>query len=271
MLSSVEEQVVFSGDPLPAELGETFVAGVLGGMGPASSAEFCRRLVRATSAQCDQDHMKVVMWSDPCIPDRSAHLTGVGPSPVPALLDGLRKLSVLGASVVTIVCNTAHAYLPTLRQHATLPILDMVGSTARRCYDIYGPGARIGLLGTTGTLATGVYDEALGNLGLTAVHPLASAQENVMTAITLVKSGDSSGRARDLLNNEASNLAARNVTAIIFACTEVGVAFGDQLPPVDALDPMDVTAQILIGMRSCYRAGSPVLTNRRADFERMEG
>jgi aspartate/glutamate racemase len=46
--------------------------GVLGGMGPAATLDFLAELVRLTTVQRDQDHVPVVVLSDPRISDRVA-------------------------------------------------------------------------------------------------------------------------------------------------------------------------------------------------------
>ena len=46
--------------------------GVLGGMGPAATLDFLAKLVRLTTVERDQDHVPVVVLSDPRISDRVA-------------------------------------------------------------------------------------------------------------------------------------------------------------------------------------------------------
>src|SRR5262245_21332898 len=48
------------------------IVGVLGGMGPAATVDFLGKLVEATPARTDQEHLRVLLWSDPSVPDRSA-------------------------------------------------------------------------------------------------------------------------------------------------------------------------------------------------------
>ena len=57
------------------------ILGVLGGLGPAASADFLRLLARLAPAERDQDHPVVYMYSNPQISDRSAAILGDGPSP----------------------------------------------------------------------------------------------------------------------------------------------------------------------------------------------
>ena len=47
------------------------IIGVLGGMGPGATVEFFFRIIASTPANCDQDHLKVIIYNNPKIPDRT--------------------------------------------------------------------------------------------------------------------------------------------------------------------------------------------------------
>ena len=64
--------------------------GILGGMGPAASAEFITRLIRQTPATRDQDHIPFVLWNEPRIPDRSTSMRNGDDNPLPYLIDGVQ-------------------------------------------------------------------------------------------------------------------------------------------------------------------------------------
>jgi aspartate racemase len=76
--------------------------GIIGGMGPAATAEFFRRLVAATHADADQDHLHVLIDSDPAIPDRTVALVHGGPSPLAHLTTVARRLEAMGADLLVI-------------------------------------------------------------------------------------------------------------------------------------------------------------------------
>ena len=66
--------------------------GVLGGMGPAATIDFFARIVAATPAARDQDHLHLIIDNNPQVPDRNAAIAGhFG---VPVLLVG--RPEVLG-------------------------------------------------------------------------------------------------------------------------------------------------------------------------------
>ncbi|EGE0733444.1 aspartate racemase, partial [Escherichia coli] len=45
--------------------------GVLGGMGPAATVDLFNKFVTFTAAQCDQEHIPLIISSIPDIPDRT--------------------------------------------------------------------------------------------------------------------------------------------------------------------------------------------------------
>ena len=50
--------------------------GVLGGMGPQATNTFYQRIIDRTQAETDQEHLRVLIWSDAKIPDRPAGIRG---------------------------------------------------------------------------------------------------------------------------------------------------------------------------------------------------
>ncbi len=88
------------------------MVGILGGMGPAATVDLFDRIVRATPAQTDQEHLHILIDNNPAIPDRTEAILQQGPDPLPGLRAGIQGLENQGADVIAIPCNTAHHYLP---------------------------------------------------------------------------------------------------------------------------------------------------------------
>src|SRR5688572_1455665 len=96
--------------------------GLLGGMGPLATAHFFKRLVELTPATKDADHVPVILWSDPRIPDRVRPITeNASPSPLSAMLEAVRGLESAGATTIAIVCHTAHHWYDDLARAAHVP------------------------------------------------------------------------------------------------------------------------------------------------------
>src|SRR5947209_5090461 len=131
--------------------------GVLGGMGPLATVDFMHKVIDATPARHDQEHIPLIVHSVPQIPDRTtAFLTG-SDAPWGYLLAGLRVLENAGADVIAIPCNTAHLWHGRLAASARVPVLH-IGHAA--C-DAIGRRAdavrRVGLLATSATVQARIY------------------------------------------------------------------------------------------------------------------
>ncbi|KAB2352348.1 cysteate racemase [Actinomadura rudentiformis] len=225
----------------------TQVIGILGGMGPAATADFYTKLVALTPGRRDQEHLKTVIWSDPTVPDRTEALLGRGPDPTPWLLNGCRVLREAGATLIAIPCNTAHAFVPRISDRAGLPIVHMIGEVAQHLTR-RGPSLRTaGLLATTGTVRAGLYQECLARVGIDVLLPDRTSQANeVMTGILAVKAGKRSDAVGEPLARAAHRLTDRGAQVIIGGCTEIPLGLPPQAIPVPLIDPAVVLARALV-------------------------
>jgi aspartate racemase len=226
--------------------------GILGGMGPAATADFYRRIVDSTRAMRDQDHLHVLIDSQPEVPDRTAFLFGQGTDPTPVLLTMARSLEQAGADLLVIACNTAHAFAAQVAASVRVPLVNWIeevtsATTARQ------PGLRrIGLLATNGTISSGLYQEAFASHDVQVLVPDRAAQGRVMEAIygpAGVKSGSTDlGAARDATEAAGRALVERGAEAILLACTELSVLFAGRSPnwPVPTFDAAQVMAERVI-------------------------
>src|SRR5579863_8958181 len=100
------------------------VVGVIGGMGPEATVDFMHRLIAATPARDDADHLHILVDNNPKIPSRIAALIdGTGEDPTPVLRAMARGLEAQGADFLVIPCNTAHHYLPAIAESVRIPLL----------------------------------------------------------------------------------------------------------------------------------------------------
>jgi aspartate racemase len=192
--------------------------GILGGMGPLATVDFLNKLVERTPAGRDQDHVPVVVYSVPQIPDRTAAVLNGGESPLPAMRAGIRTLERAGARAIAIACNTAHFWYDDLARECRVPLLHIADSA---CAALGSDIANVGLLGTNGTLAAGFYQQRLAARGYVCLTNKEEEQERwVMPGIDLVKAGDLPG-AGALLQQALAALIERGAQRVILACTEI--------------------------------------------------
>ena len=228
--------------------------GVMGGMGPAATVDFLHKLVDATPARSDQEHIRVLVDSDPRVPDRTAFLLGDGADPRPALVRMARGLEQGGAELLVMPCNTAHAFADEIAAAVSIPLVDWPGVVADAV--AAAAVARPGLLATSGTVAAGIFQQALGVRGVEAVVPADDAQDQLMRAIygvDGVKSvGPDNGKASALVEEVAKGLIASGTDALVVACTDVS-ALHEARPlqvEVRVFDAAAVVARHVVGLAS---------------------
>jgi aspartate racemase len=220
--------------------------GILGGMGPAATVDLFDRIVKATPARRDQDHIAVVIVSNPAVPDRSEAILRGGDDPRPLMIEGLRTLAQMGADFAVIACNTAHYYLDDLRAASEIPILDMIGETAQAIRRDHPPVERVGILATSGTLATKLYQRALLDEGLSPVEPTDDEIAQMMDAIygeDGVKTAGVTAGARRQLCDVGQKLIDRGAQALILGCTEIPLALHDGDLPTPLIASNQVLAE----------------------------
>ena len=197
--------------------------GVLGGMGPLATIDFLRKVLDATPARTDQQHVPVLTASIPQIPDRTAAFRGEGQSPLPAMIDSGRRLVAAGAALIVMPCNTAHLWFEPLRATLGVPMLHLVDAALDEASEFVGTDASLGLLATEGTIASGLYAsrrrQDVGPTRWLLPTPREMAKW-VTPGIAAVKAGDEA-LGHDLLSRAADALGRRGADAMVLGCTEI--------------------------------------------------
>jgi aspartate racemase len=198
--------------------------GVIGGMGPAATADFFVKLVEETPATCDEDHIPTLIVSDPRLPGRPAAILEGGPSPLPALLALRDKLLAAGATVLAMPCNTAHYWYDDLLRDCPVPFVSIVEASCDAVATLASPGSLVGVIGTRATLAAGIYDRQLKANGYRVLPPSEEALATlILPSIRLVKEGRAA-QAGEMLAPAVQALLDRGAAAVVLACTEMPVA-----------------------------------------------
>ncbi len=220
-------------------------------MGSEAGCRFYLNLIRMTPARRDQDHLPVILYSQPQIPDRSEFIINQGPSPVPRLQAAVRKLQDWGADFIAVPCNTAHCFHPQMQSAVTIPILHIVEETVAAVkQQVSSHLAPIGLLATRATLRTGLYQQAMEPAGLLPVVPALEQRKLLHQAILSIKAGRRQQPAQTI-QQVMKALSDSGVEAMIFGCTELRLLSGLLNPPCRVFDSVDLLAQETIRLALC--------------------
>jgi len=198
--------------------------GVIGGMGPAATADFFAKLIEATPASRDEEHIPTLIVSDPRLPGRPAAILANGPSPLPELLAMRERLLAAGATMLAMPCNTAHYWYEELVRDCPVPFVSIVDASCDAVSRLAAKGSRIGLIATQATLAAGIFDRALAAAGFAVLLPSqAELDTAILPSIRRVKEGAAS-QAGTMLEPAVRSLLGRGAAAVILACTETPLA-----------------------------------------------
>jgi len=245
--------------------GQRYLPGIYGGVGPLSHTLFEQLLLEASGrrgARTDQDHPVWLLASASSTPNRMHSLSGAGEPAEPYLRHFAHLLQAAGADALFVVCNTAHAYHAAVQRDLRIPwihLMDVTVDSIRRQH----PGVeRVGVVGTDGTLETGLYARALARHGMREIAPVPGSPEQraVMAAIFeegwgIKATGAAvSERARSELAWVARWLMGQGAQVVIPACTEVSVALTpESFSAYPLVDPLRVAAEVLLDVANGVR------------------
>ena len=211
-----------------------------------ATADLYRKIIERTRADRDSEHIRVYIDGNAAIPDRTAAILHGGEDPVPEMLSALRHLEACGADCIIMPCNTAHYFLPRLREQTALPILDMQRITAAVCRERF-PGKTAAILATDGTVQSGLYDRALDAEGVRWIHPGEYEQKTLMHLIyDVVKASRPMEPEKEHWDAILDTLRGQGADLFILGCTELPVLAGVLPSEGPFLDPTDELAKAAI-------------------------
>jgi len=224
-------------------------AGVIGGMGPEATVDFMARVIAATPASTDQEHVRLLVDQNPKVPSRQAAQVGKGEDPGPAMVAMAKGLEQGGADFLVMPCNTAHAFAQPVRSAVSIPLVSIIDVTVDACREY----ENVGVLTTPGCFDAGLYQDALATAGLAAVLPDETEVAEMMRLVAAVKSGDRSEAIARGMRSLAAALVDRGAQAVVAACTEIPLVLTPDMLDVPLVSSTDVLAEITVAIATGAR------------------
>lgn len=222
--------------------------GVLGGMGPDATIDFMSKVIALTTAEIDQEHIRMIVDHNPKVPDRQAAILRGGADPGAELAAMAMRLEHAGADFLVMPCNSAHAFLEPLREATTIPFVSIVALSIREAGSIRPDARAVGVLATDGLLATDMYQRALREAGYSPVLLQPDDLVRLMTLIRRVKAGDKSREVADEMGMLAELLASAGAEVIIAGCTEIPLVLDAGKVTVPVIASTDVLARKTVAL-----------------------
>ena len=192
--------------------------GILGGMGPRSTAPFIDAVVdqcqKIYGALLDEEFPKMMILSlpTPFYVDRPINHSLMKNT----IVGGLQELESTGVNFIVMPCNSAHAYYSDLASAINIPLLNIITETL----PFLGSSGPVTLIGTQGTFDSGLYQMGFKSTKLEFIFH-SKWQKKINQIITLIKSGKVKEEACIYWNEFLSDLKNSQVEQAVIACTDL--------------------------------------------------
>ncbi|MDF2486503.1 MAG: hypothetical protein K0R46_2671 [Herbinix sp.] len=214
--------------------------GVIGGLGPIATAYFYELIIRMTKAEIDQEHIEMLIYSKPSIPDRTDYILGKSSeNPVYPMVESGRLLVGMGAENIAIPCITAHYFHTILSEGIKAPVIHAIKETA---HYLKAKGIHCaGIMATEGTIHSGLFQEELSECGIHSILPNEESQREVSELIYKnIKANQPV--EYDKFEKVSEQLRQNGAQVIILGCTELSLIKRDYNIGAGYIDAMEVLA-----------------------------
>ncbi len=245
---------------------------IIGGMGPAATAELMRRIILYTDAKCDAEHVSLCVFNAPNTPDRSEFILSNGKkpniknirltaprtrksdlskeatsntkiirltaplSPLKAIKEQIAAAKKLRCRYFAVACNTAHYFYRDFEGVRGIKFINTVRETVSYAARAY-PEKDLCVLATLGTVKADIY-AALSPKNVKIRYPSPAVCEEIMRLIREIKAASPSVGKTAALTERLKSEFDVGKTVFLLGCTELSLVSSclDGLTLVDSTD-----------------------------------
>lgn len=230
--------------------------GIIGGFGAYATLGFYRNLLEAFASESERNYPHIYMDNDFTMPSRTKVLLEGGgveyDAVVRMIAASLKKMEMLGADYIVMVCGTAHAFLPDVfksvpeAEEKVLNIIEVLRDRLMR-EDVPKPL----VIAAEGTLQQKIYPKYLAPLS--CVNPNEKYYEEIRYFIESVKKNSMDEETFRRFSMFLSGFGCRDV---ILGCTEFPILidsirksrYAEKITDYRFWDPLELTIQKLKSM-----------------------
>jgi aspartate racemase len=216
-------------------------------MGPSATVDLMARVIAATPAQDDSEHIRMLVDHNPNVPSRiKALIEMTGPSPAPVLINMAKGLATAGAQCLAMPCNTAHFYYQDIASAVDIPLLNMIHLVSEKVLQCIPKIQTVGILCSTAVKDTALYESSFSQHNIVLAYPASEGQDIVMALIKAVKANGLKPADISALNQQVTALELRGVECLVIACTELSVVADQIQTSLPIFDASQVLAEEIV-------------------------
>lgn len=213
------------------------IIGILGGMGPKSTAPFldiliseCEKILKPKS---DFEYPPILIYALPT-PYR------IDPSQTKKIVcEGLKKLEKSDTAFIAMACNTIHIYYETLKNCIKIPLLNIVEATLN---EIPQNTKKVILLGTETTINSKLYQNALNNLKIEYVENR-DIYNSIDVLINKIKKENDLNVLASFYKKITDQIQKLDIDLALNVCTDLNVVINKIQSPFKIIDSSSCLAK----------------------------
>ncbi len=220
--------------------------GIIGGLGPDTTAEFYLNIIRGCQ-QKEKTRRPSILISSVLLSytlEREAILNNKSLRQIlPLLIVEAKRLEKAGADFLVMPCNSLHIFIENIRSSVDIPVLSIVEETIK--FLKKKKLNEIGILSTGITAKHKLYAQAFSQNGVAYYVPDKSQQETINKIIYRLVNGRTEKSDREKLAAISDNLSKRGANALLLACTDLQL-LNISHPNLQIFDTMQILADATI-------------------------
>ncbi len=221
-------------------------AGVIGGLGPETTAEFYLDIIFGCSRGNNQSRPRILISSVP-LPfhiEEDLLLRNTGTERyIPYLTDEAKRLEKAGADFIVMPCNSLHIYIEEIRNVVNIPVLSIIEETVK--YLKTNNFKKTGLIATSATIKNKLYERAFRANSINFVLPDGLQQAKIDRLVMNLVLGRQKNSDREQLISITNGLEVKNADCIALACTDLQLLIPEH-PRLKIFDTMKLFADATV-------------------------
>ncbi len=218
--------------------------GILGGMGPAASANMYEQIIKYAQYQYgavqDEEYPPVILYS---LPLNGFDETGIvdEASVKKQLIKGVQTLESAGCDCIIIACNTVHVFFDDMQSAISIPIFGIIDE-ARKAVLKHGY-KKVGLFASESTVKLRLYKNNFAQDDITVLQPSLEQQAILNRVIKHVMGGTQGVEDVIQLKSIAQDYIQQGAEAIVMGCTEIPLAINQTHTDIKLFNTIEIVAK----------------------------
>lgn len=220
--------------------------GVIGGLGPETTAEFYLETIFTCFARQTLNRPPMLIWSVP-LPykiEEELIVSATGEERyLPYLIDAAKRLEKGGADFLVMPCNSLHIFIEEMRKSVHIPVLSIAEETVAFLRQKHI--REVGVLATSATIQKNMYQSHLEKLGIQQVLPNENQQQRINHFISRLVLSKHNEKDKKELMEIIEQFVQKGVKTVILACTDLQL-LTPKHPALEIFDTMKILADATV-------------------------